>query len=50
MNQLFQCNLVCEKFIAQNGGFIAQSGDLSIKLEIYRSNWTFYRSNTSHSL
>jgi len=40
----------CEKFNAQIEGFIAQSENLSLKLEIYRSNPTFYRSNLSHFL
>jgi hypothetical protein len=30
-----------EKFIAQFALFIAQSEDLSLKLEIYRSIWRF---------
>jgi len=34
LNQLFQRHLVCEKFNAQNGRFIAQSQDLSLKLNI----------------
>jgi len=38
----------CEKFNAQTGEFIAQSGDLSLNLRIYRSKSTIYRSNTSH--
>lgn len=37
LNQLFLCHLDCEKFNAQNGRFVAQSEDLTLKLEIYRS-------------
>jgi len=41
--------LACEKFIAQTGVFIAQIGDLSLRLSIYRSKPMIYRSDTSHT-
>ena len=40
--------MACENFIAQNGLFIAQMGDLSLRQTIYRSQSILYRSNASH--